>query len=224
MKKLFLSAVCIFGAFSVKAQWNTPKPLVIVNNTSLSYYYEIRNHSAFFDGVDDGVINGANGPFYMNSLNSYWNTDIIGEISICDPEILGPYSTNNYIDPSQNGLAVSTYNINSNPQVSNLSDYAQYFRTYYLKGYLYGSGINGPGGGLRYPVPSPVTLAGLNQIPGTSYYYDPISFVLYDASSISYQSMFYMAPGTVSGTPNGFLMQFLEVAGMDYVLCSELPG
>jgi len=219
MKKILLSTAFILGFVNVNAQWTVPRPLTIVNNTSLEYYYEIRNHSAFYDGTNDGIINGIYGPFNMNTLNSYWNKDII-EASVCIGEVLSAYSTRNYNEPTQNGLPIGTYSVHPNTNVSNLTDYAQYFRTFYLKGYLYGPGISGPGGGLRYPVPS---MTGLTPVTGTTYAYNTSSNMLYDTSTLSYQSMFFMAPGTVAGTSFGFSLQFLEISGMEYVLCSQFP-
>lgn len=217
MKKQILSTAFLLGFIYANAQWATPRPLTVMNNTSLDYYYEIRNHSAFFDGIDDGIINGV---FNMTSLNSYWNRDII-VASVCIGEMLPPFSSRNYNEPTQNGLPIGTYALHPNPNVNNLTDYAQYFRTFYLKGYLYGSGISGPGGGLRYPLPSTATIPGLTPITGTTFSYDTATNRLYETSTGSYESLYFMAAGTVAGTPLGFAIQFLEFGGMEYVLCSQ---
>lgn len=226
MKRTILAAIFILSFVNAQAQWTVPKPLTIFNNTSLNFNYQIIQHSAFYDGTNDGIINGTNGPFNMSTLNSSWTTDIVRDHSVCNQEVLGPFSPPfPYSDPAQNGLPVNTYSITANPGVSSLTDYAQYFRTFYLKCTLSGGGIYALGGGVRYPVPTTMTMPGLTPIAGTSFSYDTNTNMLYDTltTTLPYSSFLYVASGNVPGSPYGFTIQFLEFGGTEYVICSQFP-
>lgn len=218
MKKVLLSAALIFGFVNMQAQWTTPRSLIIINNTAVTYQYQIIHHSAFYDGINDGTINGASGPFVMSNLNSLWTNDITGDYTVCDIETLAPGSNRMYSQPTQKGLPVGTYTL-LNPNVTSLTDYAQYFRTFYIKGALRDPGIFGPGGAVRYPLPIGLTLTPISGTFGT-YAYDPVNLMLFETSA-SHPTYIYAPPFSSPGTNAAFLIQFTEIGGIEYVLCSS---
>lgn len=215
MKNIVLSLAFALGITHANAQWTIGKPLTIVNTTSFNYSYVINHHSAFYDGTNDGIINGLYGPFNMNTLNSNWNKDIIhGEI--CAGETILPYGSKDYVLPSI-GLPVDDYMPHPNSPVTNVNDFGLYFRTFYLKGQL-SLGTAAVGFAVKYPAPP---TAGLTPIAGTPYSYNPSSSMLYETSG-TFQPFFFAPPGTVLGTTNGFIVQFTEVSGTEYVVCTQI--
>lgn len=215
MKNIVLLLAFALGITHANAQWTIGKPLTIVNNTSFNYHYVINHHSAFYDGTNDGIINGLYGPFNMNTLNSNWNKDIIhGEI--CSSDITPAFTTKLYQSPSI-GLPVNDYILHPNSPVTNVNDFGLYFRTYYLKGELFSS-TAAVGFAVKYPAPP---TAGLTPIAGTTYSYNPSSSMLYETSG-SFQPFFFAPPGTVLGTTSGFIVQFTEVSGIEYVVCTQI--
>lgn len=216
MKNIFLSLAFVFSITHVNAQWTIGKPLTIMNNTTLSFNYVIYHHSAFYDGIDDGIINGLYGPFNMNTIYSNSNKDIIfGQI--CNGETVPPNSLKQYNLPTI-GLPVGSYSYHPNSPVTNIADFGLYFRTYYLKGGLASSTIWTPGFAVKYPAPP---TAGLTPIAGTTYSYDTSTSMLYETSGV-FQSFFFIPPGTVPGTTSGFTIQFTEIGGVEYVICNEI--
>lgn len=195
------------GFINTHAQWTVPRPIKIINNSNLSYHYQIIHHSAFYDGTNDGIINGLNGPFNLSTLYSLWTADITGDFTVCDQVEVPPFTEHHYVEPSQNGLPVGTYSI-LNPNGINLTDYALYFRTFYLKGYLQGTGITKAAGAVRYPAPT----TGLTTIPGTfgTYAYDPSTLRLFEISGSH--------PTFIVDPP--YMVQFTEIMGVEYVFIS----
>lgn len=216
MKKVLLLAAFFLGFINTHAQWAVPRPIKIINNSSVTYHYTIVHHSAFYDGVNDGIING----FNLSGLYNLWTADITGDYTVCNEVAVAPGDTHEYVETSQNGLPVGTYSV-FNPNVTSLTDYALYFRTFYVKGYLQDPGIIGPGGAVRYLAPTTSTIPGLTTIPGTfgTYAYDPSTSLLYEISA-SHPTYIYSPPGASSGTPLPFLITFTEIGGVEYVLIS----
>lgn len=211
MKRVLLLATFIMGFINTHAQWTVPRPIKIINNSNLSYHYQIIHHSAFYDGTNDGIINGLNGPFNLSTLYSLWTADITGDFTVCDQVVLAPFDLDEYVEPAQNGLPVGTYPI-LNPNGINLTDYALYFRTFYLKGSLQGPGIIKAAGAVRYPAPTTATIPGLTTIPGTfgTYAYDPATLRLFEISG-SHPTFIF---------DSSYIVQFTEIMGTEYVLIS----